>query len=185
MLETHIYENGVFDDEGNVVIRPLTEEEKAWMNQFLAEHVGAEKLTENSIHQHSPERQKQIDKLEYDLSILKNKIYKLNIKYNAYKVRKKEGLDELDAKRVELCKKRDEIKDTLYYLDYQKYNYGSNNKRNDDIYNKLRRTGKLRVVDPELLNSYGYEDLEDYAIKHLYLDSAKNSDDTNGNTDDE
>lgn len=40
-MDAHKYMNGIKDDEGNQIIRALTEDEKEWLNKFYSEYYGA------------------------------------------------------------------------------------------------------------------------------------------------
>lgn len=186
VLEADQYVNGVYDEDGNQVIRALNDEEKAWLNQFLAESVGAEKLTNKSIHKQNPQQKKRLKEINDRLKELRPIISDFHRKYNTRKnkIEKQdnylsydgedytydEELDKLDKERAIYIKERETLEDERFYLDYQKYNNGCNNDRNVDLYNMLRRTGKLRIIDPFKLSTLGHEDIEDYAIKHIYTE---------------
>lgn len=49
IIETD-YVNGVRNEKGELVIRPLTDEEKAWLDKFYKEYANGEKLSDDSFH---------------------------------------------------------------------------------------------------------------------------------------
>lgn len=49
VIETD-YVNGVRNEKGEMVIRPLNEDEKAWLDKFYKEYINGEKLDDDSLH---------------------------------------------------------------------------------------------------------------------------------------
>lgn len=141
------YVDGVFDNEGNRLIRALTEEEKDWLDKFYSEHVNAS-FSEDNIHTILPEEKRQR---------IKNQI-------KQYKEEVKEIQKEINTLTIKKNLLEDEIKE-LKEKDYKTQCYDANNSRNRCLYNMARKTGKLtklknKEYDEFTSESYNYADLE-------------------------
>jgi len=120
------YINGVYDDEGNELIRPLNYEEKTFLNTFYEEVVGA-----NFIHDAELRR----------------------FKREMEKIKEKEELTDQDAQQLMhlqlmYCQRADEV---LIYTDQEDQNalYGENNARNRCIFNIHKTTGFMEELSEE------------------------------------
>lgn len=143
------YINGIYDDEGNELMRPLNEDEKAWLNQYYEEVVNAN-LT------HDPE----IRKTKKELDALKKK--------ENLTEEEEARLDELNVTLLylayekmlypdELFLSRQERKENRLAGNYSVYD--ENNARNADIYNRAKASGMLDQLEPEDIDDiYCYND---------------------------
>lgn len=181
------YINGVYDDDGNCLIRPCTEEEKRFLNDFYAETV----ITN---FYHHPELRKlhnkkkalvnndpNIKKLKKQSKVTKDKEENRRLKElvkevkSQLKEKHKETIDEID-KEIEKIRKK-----VLLYPNKEDHKqfYHENNKRNRCVFNRSKTNFTIDYYDPEdydklynfskdyekdlieLLERGLYEDLED------------------------
>jgi hypothetical protein len=145
------YVNGVRNENGEMVIRPLNAEEKKFLNQFYEEVIGANFL-------HSPEM-KEVKARMKEIEGLTNPT--------------DEELDEFMHLQAEYFKLADDI---LFYTKDkdQKKIYGENNARNRCIYNRSKASGGLLSLNPEIYDededSSPYYDPE--TGEYTYLDET-------------
>lgn len=118
-IETE-YINGVFDKDGNQVIRSLNCDEKDFLNKYYEEAVGANFLYDSELKSINQELRKL--KSKRDLS--------------------KGELLELDKLQLEYYARADEV---LLYPEHadQKKLYGENNTRNRCLFNRTKAVGIL------------------------------------------
>ncbi len=173
------YINGVYDKDGNQVIRPMTEKEKAWLNQYYEETI-----VTNFYHDKELKNLNQLKK-----SIIEDETVKWLM--DVVKVLKKDNNP--DKKRIrelkeiiKLTKKQNEelYADDLYLIEEElkkarkekllypdkedhKQFYTENNARNNCIFNKSRITNRLIHLDIE-----DYDNLLLDKIKHLDVENA-------------
>lgn len=171
------YINGVFDKDGKEVIRRLTEDEKAWLNQFYEETVITNFL-------HDPELRKLAEKkksivyddivmsLKEELKVLRedpevNK-KRINEIRKIIKLTKKQNLEiyQEEIEKIEI--KMQEVREKRLLFpnkeDHKKF-YGDNNARNNCVYTKLNSMNRLVFDTPgeyeDFLNqTYALEDFE-------------------------
>jgi hypothetical protein len=148
------YANGVYDESGAQVMRPLSSDEKKWLNEFYGEYVNASLPEGNSMHERATN---------------KARVRGLNAKLNGLRDKYQDSTSE---ERVGITREIVETKDDLHYADLKKNVYGANNARNRDLYNVMHRTGKLVEVDPAKLDIITPQDLYDYCIRHSYTESS-------------
>lgn len=121
------YVNGVYDKDGNEVIRPLTDEEKVWLNKFYEEELNAN--------------------FNYDkrMWIINKKLQPLKKKFKSGKMTKKEvkEYEKLQKEYFDLAEKIC-LNKTQEEMRFQ---YRENNRRNDDIWNRQKASGKLTEID--------------------------------------
>lgn len=125
------YVNGVYNDKGEQVIRPLNDDEKRFLNSFYEEVIGA-----NFIHDPS-------------LRDLHNKIKKLK------SIEEPTEMDERELMQLQMeyYMVADEV---LLYSDDkdQKKLYGENNARNRCIYNRSKSIGILDQLNDETYDEF-------------------------------
>lgn len=167
------YINGVYDSKGNQIIRPLTEEELKFLNQFYEETV-VTNFTHNSDIKRLLRNKKKI--VEDDQVIaLKREIETLS----ADKATNKKRIKEL-KEIIKLLKKQNEEtyahklrpiekelkstrKEKLLYPDKEDHKtfYNDNNARNSCIYNKANITKSLMNITEENQDLFYYKDCND------------------------
>jgi len=160
------YVNGVYDDEGRQLIRPLNEDEKTWLNQFYEETV-----VTNFYHDPDLKRLNRFKKniIEDDtVKALLKEVKELDVdrKGNAkrikelkeiIKITKKQNEEtyaqELEFLEEELQELREE---KLLYSDKEDHKefYNANNARNNCIFNKSRITNRLVGLDTDEYDHY-------------------------------
>lgn len=120
------YINGVYDANGNQVIRPLNDEEKTFLNSFYEEVIGANFM-------HNPK----LKELHTKMKELKNK-----------KTLNTDEKIELKGYQDEYYRIADEV---LLYSDPddQKKLYGENNARNRCIFNRIKSVDMLDELNDE------------------------------------
>ena len=170
------YINGLYDENGKEIMRPLTEEEKSWLNKFYSETLITDFLYDNKIrrlHKLKKDlvRDDFVKELERQLKEAKDKQNEdnqiileeqiTNLKKLNKNVYKKE-IEEIN-KEIEKIQK-----EVLLYPDKnnRKEFYDANNARNRDIYNRAKKRGRLIELDPDEYDKY-YSDLVDW----LYEDA--------------
>jgi len=153
------YVNGVYDEDGNELIRPLTENEKAFINQFYEETIVTNFL-------HNPEL-KELNKTKK--AIIEDDIVKgLKLELAAMKASSEDNKKDIRdlSEIIKLTKKQNEEiyvdelrqienkmrkirKKTLLYPnkeDHKKF-YNENNSRNSCIFNRSKSGYKLEYFD--------------------------------------
>lgn len=155
------YMDGIKDKHGNLVTRAWTEEEKAWMNQFLEETVVTNFLHGKGMKQKNNEK---LDILNTD-EVKELKALKKVAETSAEKTRLNELLklakeqvkddmeDELETIEEELQELREQF---LLYPDKEDHKkfYKENNIRNRDLYNKLKNQGHLIDLTAETYDKF-------------------------------
>lgn len=178
------YINGVFGKDGKQVIRPLTDKEKEWLNQYYEETVVTNFYHDKELKTLNKMKKSIIE--DETVELLKKEIKELEKNTNANKKRIKE-LKEI----IHLTKKQNEEtyakdlndieeeldemrKEKLFYPDKQDHKqfYNENNARNSCLFNKSRISGKLVDFDiisyDELIGEkLSGVDLEDILVRTL------------------
>lgn len=141
------YINGVYDEKGNQVIRPLTDEEKQFLNDFYEETVNANFLHDTEL--------RDIHKKVKELGQVKNPT--------------QEQLEEFDYLNLLYQKRSDEA---LIYSNHkdQKKLYGENNARNRCAYNRAKASGMLRYIHEEYMNEPEPDYYDEGSQKNIYID---------------
>lgn len=141
------YVDGVFDDQGNELIRGLTDDEKEWLNKFYGEFVA------NSDRQLNPTPE-----------IMKYMEQKSECKKKIAKIRRTEKV-KTSPKIAFLQNKIREIEASLDFLreeagvfhatcDEQRALYNVNNSRNYCVYNNRKARGMLIDLTPENCDTF-------------------------------
>lgn len=143
VMDNIYYVDGIKNKKGEEVIRPLTEEEKDWLNKFNAEYYGADFDSdyENNLHQDlaSPEVIAELKSKLKEARLLCNKLYH---KINYGNKKKLVSETELENKYTEALKVKNDIEDTLEVLQVKKSCSDANNSRNRD----LMTVGKIHNI---------------------------------------
>lgn len=165
------YVNGVYDDEGNCLIRPCTDEEKKFLNDFYSETV----ITD---FYHHPELRRLMRKkmalvnndpnlkgIKKKIKSTKNKKEKSRLKAIRNEIKKQikekhsETLNEIENEIREI-----QEKELLYSnKEMHKVFYNENNNRNNCVYNKMKTNYKLDYYesidyDSTINSNIDYED---------------------------
>ena len=141
------YVDGVFDEKGNELIRPLTKEEKEWLNKFYGEYVA---FSDRQLNP-TPEIMEYMEK-------------KSEFKKKIAKIRRETGKTENEQIRF-YQRKIDEIEAALDFLrtaegvfhptcQEQRDLYSINNSRNFCVYNNRKARGMLLELTTETYDSF-------------------------------
>jgi len=161
------YVNGIKGEDGEYVIRPLTEEEKSWLNDFYGETIAVSDRYLNPTEQ-MMEYMKKKSNIKKEIKDIK--------KEKSYKSKKQ---SDKDSKIKSLLSKIDDIEEKLDQLrleygvlyptcDEHRELYNENNSRNFCLYNNRKARGMLlELTDATLdtflaeywdvLSSFGYD----------------------------
>lgn len=161
-LEGWRYVDGVKDTKGNEVIRPLTEEEKKWLDKFEAETV----VTDFYHTQELKDLKKNLDTVIFDVISNSNDKEVVAIRGEILTETDDDSQKKLIAKMKRLCKKLgknsshkrivsakkklQKAKDVLCFYpsdDDQKALYKDNNSRNTCLFNHSKKNGDLIKLD--------------------------------------
>ena len=125
------YVNGVFNDKGEMVVRPLNDEEKLFLNSFYEEVIGA-----NFMHD---EVLRELHRSMKDL--------------RSQETLTEEEHEDLLRLQIEYYMRADEV---LLYADHeeQKKLYGENNARNRCLYNRSKSIGILDELNDETYDEF-------------------------------
>lgn len=138
--------NGVYDENGKQIIRPLNEAEKAFLNKYYEEEVNAN--------------------FQHDLSV--------KAVYREIKDLKSKGYTESDVEIKRLKKKARDLK-AKYNLnttsEQEKALYRKNNERNRCMYNRAKTGNNITALDEESYNTihkelYANPDVGELALIH-------------------
>jgi len=177
------YMDGIKDKNGKIVTRAWTEEEKAWMNQFLEETVVTNFLHGKGMKQKNQEK---LDILNTD-EVKKLKAEKKEAESSAEKTRLNELLklakaqveddmeDELEAVENELQELREEH---LFYPDKEDHKqfYKENNIRNRDLFNKLKNQGYLIDLTEETYDKFMSERFDGIDVELALINEIEGED---------
>jgi len=156
-IETQ-YINGVKDEAGNLVMRPLNAEEVAFLDAFYKESVHANFTTSEETKKHELE----IKRLERD-----NKSY-----HKAFKEDSKEILKAIENKKIETSKARKALGNIYSDYDEQKEIRQQNYQRNQCVFNKTKVQSKLDSFE-EIVEKDWEEHTEDTIIEDLITESEE------------
>ena len=173
------YINGVYNAKGEQVIRPLSEDEKAWLNKYYEETV-----VTNFYHEPELKKLNRVKKaiIEDDtVQDLKSEIKKLssNKKTNGKRIKElkeiikltKKQNEETYSEKLELIEDalEDARKKHLLYPDKEDHKkfYNDNNSRNACLFNKMRIMGKLDDLDISEYDDFVAKKLQGYDAEYL------------------
>lgn len=141
------YIDGVKNDKGELVIRPLNDEEKAWLDQFYGESVVTSAKNLNPT--------KEIKKYCKEISNLRKKIAKER-KEKKVKQNKKIKFWTKKIKDIEKCLHFLREEAGVFYPspEQQRKFYKENNERNTCIYNNLKSRGMLLELTAETYDTF-------------------------------
>jgi hypothetical protein len=190
------YIDGVKDSDGNMVIRPLNEEEKQFFNDFYEETIVTNFLHDDELRRLNKIKNgiiecNQVKNLKAQIKTLDNKkdSYKINKLKHTIKLIKKQNEekfeDEMEYLNQQIQDRREEV---LLYPDPEDHKefYTQNNARNRCLYNKIKNMGMLDHLDPKkyeryLMGCFNNIDFEDVLINELdhaqFLESNSDADD--------
>jgi hypothetical protein len=179
------YINGVKNADGETVIRPLTEGEKKFLNDFYAETVITDFLHDPRLKGLLKKKQKLINsadikELQIEIKALKqsknDNTKRIQELKDIIKLLKERNIEENEDEINLINKKMDSIrKEVLLYPDKESHKkfYNDNNSRNSCIYNRSVMMNKLTYIDHEDYNKFSesYDalnnDYENYLIDML------------------
>lgn len=182
-IEADEYIDGVRNSEGEIVIRPLTDEEKQFLNDFYAETIitnflhdpRLKKLTRDKQNLLNNETTKsiklQIKKLKEDKEDNREKIIELK---QIIKTIKDQNKDLNQDKINEINKEMQEIRDEVLLYpnkeDHKQF-YNSNNSRNNCLYNRSIMMNKMTFIDEkdfDMFSDHVSDDVYDYEDYLIY-----------------
>lgn len=154
------YVEGVFDRKGNMVIRPMTQEEIDWLSRFYQE-------TEHSTFQTNEKIKKQED-LYKQLC----RDFKANKKYMSFE-ESQSFREKIDGAYQKLVQLRSET-NTFYPEDEDRREiYTKSNRRREDIFNRAKVTNNLISLDIPEFDQFTSRAEKDINSEHLVLDYLK------------
>lgn len=156
-IETQ-YINGVRDDYGNLVMRPLNEEEVAFLDKFYKESVHASFNNSDETKVHESE----IRALEREQKAFNKK----------NKVDSPEISARLEAKKAETSELRKELGNVYSDYEDQKEIRRQNYQRNHCIFNKTKSQQKLDSFE-EIVEKDWDESFDDTIIEDLITESEE------------
>lgn len=159
-IETE-YVNGVKNDNGELVIRPLTKEEKEWLSQFYAE-------VEHGNFKNTRELKQQTKKLK-EL----RRQYKSAAK-NGDTASMEKKFKEVEAQEKVVRHLREET--NCFYVDdkHRKDIYDIDNRRRRDIYNTSKINNNLVYYDITEYDKFTTEAISDIDPEDIILDQLLN-----------
>ena len=166
LIETD-YIDGIYDKNGIECMRPLTDDEKQWLNQYYTETVHAD----YSKHPEVKKLNKQKNNIVFDDNIKKKMDEyqgaedktELNRMKRVVRDLKKVNISENQEEYNRLMMELEQVKSAVMLTyDIKSEIYKENKKRNEDLYTKSVITGKLKSTDnlnpSEILETSIYEE---------------------------
>lgn len=132
------YVNGIYDSNGKELIRPMTQEEKDFLNKFQQEYYYG-KLSEDETDLHYnliQSTKEEVSELEQEWSEITDIIENGKVSRHNYFKLTREEQDIYKESRKELLKRKREIEDRLSEIDYKKNIYNKDNAERRDIENR-------------------------------------------------
>jgi hypothetical protein len=157
-IETE-YIDGVYDDEtGKLVIRPLTNEEKQWLDSFYNEYVNVN-LKDSLIHDVMTEDQRKS---------LKNEVKKLNKRIKANQQQINKLIIENNVLKNEVVE--------LKKLDYKGDIISAHNARNTCAFNFSKKTYQQVSLDEFEYDDWVMKQWEGYDLEHMIIPDEEDLD---------
>lgn len=141
------YVNGVKDQHGREVIRPLTEDEKAWLDQYYGEHVANSDRSLNPTEE-IMQYMKQKSEIKKEIARVRREE---GVKTNSYIEYKKGKIEEIEKALDFLREEAGVFNPTC---DEQRKLYSTNNSRNFCVYNNRKARGMLLDLTTETYDSF-------------------------------
>lgn len=175
------YINGVRDSEGKLVIRPLTESEKKFLNDFYSETIVTDFLHHPELRQLNDKKRNLINTSEIVNLRKEINILKQDSKKNKEEIdRLKEIIEITKDQNMEVCRDKLDVienrmkvlrEQTLLYPDKEDHKvfYNDNNSRNNCLLNKLKSMRQLINMEYNLESIL--TDLEHSIIELSYKDN--------------
>ena len=144
------YVSGIYDSEGNELMRPLTEFEEEWLNQFYTETVHADYSRHPEI--------KRLNKIKNNIVFTKEvkdimNQYPSSKGGNLRKLKeqvknlKKDNIENNQEEYDKVVAELEQVKKSVMLTYNNKSEiYKENRCRNEDLYNKANITGKLKSM---------------------------------------
>lgn len=155
-IETN-YVNGVKDDKGEVVIRPMTSEEREWLSQFIAEteHGNLNKTSQIKVEV------KALKDLRSEHRIAKRKM----------DVDKMLELEPIIDEKLKFIESLRESCNNFYTTEEDvKEIYTRDNERRRDVYNNAKISDNLVLYDLDEYDKFSTEGLTDIAPEDMNYD---------------
>lgn len=187
------YINGVYDKNGKQVIRPMTEAEKKWLNDFYEETVVTNFLHHPELRRLNQEKNdiiecKYVKKMKEQVKNLKNStpVQKETIKELKQTIKlTKEQNREIHYRKIrKIEKEMQKIREiVLLYSNTEDHKqfYTENNKRNNCIYNTCKKRGILIDLDIDAVDSLTATHLQCIDYEDYMINEIEGHHDENGN----
>jgi len=152
--------DGIYDGKGKQIMRPLSSEEKQWLDKFYKENLNASFAEKDNLNDVLEEKErkllkKQIKKLRLESETLQKQV-NANITQN----------NELTIQRNNVEKQIQDLLDK----DKKKRAYDENNARNRCLYNQARKTGKLVKLSNDDYDQFSVDWMERYDWENIIVD---------------
>ena len=184
------YIDGVKNNHGETVIRPLTEDEKAWLNQFYEETVITNFLHDKQLRDLNTVKKRIIE--DETVQTLKAELKKLkeNKTENKKRIRQlseiikitKKQNEEMYAEDLEFIEEelKDRREDVLLYPDKEDHKrfYNENNSRNMCIYTKAKAMNRMLTLDIKDYDEYIGQKLDGLDVESAFLQYVESLDDS-------
>ena len=166
------YIDGVKNSNGETVIRPMTDEEKKWLNQYYEETVVTNFLHHPELKRLNEERKKLIEckyvkQLQAQIENLRNQTPKqtelISELKEMVKLTKEQNGEKYATRIRKIEKKMQEARDQfLLYSDKEDHKqfYNENNKRNVCIYNNCKKYGTLLELTVDTYDKFIADSLD-------------------------
>lgn len=188
------YVNGVYDKNGKEVLRPLTDAEKQWLNDFYEEtvvtnflhHPELKKLNEEKKNIIECKYVKQMQQQVKDLRKL-DPLQDETIKElkQTIKLTKEQNREKHYRQIRKIEKDMQKIREmVLLYSDTEDHKqfYNENNKRNNCIYNTCKKRGTLIDLDVDAVDSLTANHLQCIDYEDLIINEIEDEDGLDGRT---
>ncbi len=173
------YVDGVYNSKGERVIRPLTEEEKDWLNKFYEETVVTNFLHGKGMKEKNKEIKSLLHCEEYKKLSQEQKEATTKQEKERFKELKKlikeQNMDDYGEEIEELREELQDLRDQhLLYPDPEDHKifFTENNHRNNDVLNKAR----LEEFKPEIMDKLQAEVLKDLDYEEYLIDLIEGED---------
>jgi polyhydroxyalkanoate synthesis regulator phasin len=173
VIEAH-YVDGVYDKDGELVIRPCSQEEKDWLEQFYEETVVTNFLHGKGMREKSREiknliecdEYKKYHKLEKSTKDKKEKAQYAEMK----KLIRKQNMEVHECRISMLREQLQDLRDKyLMFSDPEEHKkfYRENNKRNNDLLNNVY----VQEITPEIVDELYLETMGDIDFEEDLIES--------------
>jgi len=159
LLESSYVDGAICPIKGKVVIRPLTEEEAAWLNKFNDEFVNTN-ISKNQPNLHDPliaQNKARVQALKAEIKVISEELKSEKETYSGWRTMNFEQRQEFSKYKKELYIKKAELTEELESCDIVGNIYRNNYARGMDISNYTTRTVKIADLERSNFEFQNYE----------------------------